>query len=248
VPSTPASWLRVNGSSLVMGWAGEAEFDVRQDPRPTVTATLSADDELDGAWCCCLSVVPLVLPLFGIEPLHASAVRTASGTLAVLGRSGAGKSTVAAALVSAGGSLQADDACAIDADGRLWPGPPFLRLADRAQATAVPGKTVGEYDGKAVVRPSRWDPRPTDIAAVVALDPGVDRSLTVTPADSRGALRMLLANVRAPAALADLRRETQLRALSALAGRTRVARLSYAPGRHRPAQVADAVTAWFAGC
>ncbi len=60
------------------------------------------------------SVQPLVLQALGLEVLHASAVLTASGVVALCGPTGAGKSTLAAALAQRGYAAWADDALVID--------------------------------------------------------------------------------------------------------------------------------------
>lgn len=50
----------------------------------------------------------------GLFPLHASCVRIGDGAVALTGRPGAGKSTLAAALMRRGHGLVADDVCVID--------------------------------------------------------------------------------------------------------------------------------------
>ena len=62
------------------------------------------------------AVTALVHTLRGRAVLHASAVSCDGVTVAAMGRSGAGKSTVAAMLCSAGGRLVADDVLALDRD------------------------------------------------------------------------------------------------------------------------------------
>jgi hypothetical protein len=64
--------------------------------------------------------------------LHAACVRIGSGAVALTGRTGAGKSTLAAALVRRGHALVADDVCVIDAAAsngpRVLPSFPRLKL------------------------------------------------------------------------------------------------------------------------
>jgi len=68
----------------------------------------------------------------GLLPLHANAIAIGDGAAAFMGRSGAGKSTMAGALLDRGFPLLADDVCVVtqDADGRALaqPGLPRLRL------------------------------------------------------------------------------------------------------------------------
>ncbi|HEU5076819.1 MAG TPA: hypothetical protein VFU02_21665 [Polyangiaceae bacterium] len=54
-------------------------------------------------------VLPRALDLWGLNPLHSTAVATSRGVLAFLGASGTGKSTIAAALVARGCELVSDD-------------------------------------------------------------------------------------------------------------------------------------------
>jgi hypothetical protein len=56
------------------------------------------------------TVLPLALQFFGAEALHASAVLTPSGVVALCGDSGVGKSTLAHVLAGRGHELWADDA------------------------------------------------------------------------------------------------------------------------------------------
>jgi hypothetical protein len=55
----------------------------------------------------------------GLLPLHASAVATAAGVVALCGPSGAGKSTLAAVMAARGAQLIADDMVALGEDGHV---------------------------------------------------------------------------------------------------------------------------------
>lgn len=57
----------------------------------------------------------------GLPVLHATTVRTPAGDVAVVGRSGVGKSTVTAAMLEMGSTLVADDIAALD-HGAVRPG------------------------------------------------------------------------------------------------------------------------------
>ena len=77
-------------------------------------------------------VMPLVLGTPPRLALHASAVRTPQGVVAFVGRAGAGKSTMAAALGRSGWAVMADDCLIVEATGsggvRAAPSYPGLRL------------------------------------------------------------------------------------------------------------------------
>ena len=64
------------------------------------------------------SILPLVLQMCGTEVLHASAVTTEGGVLAICGVSGAGKSTLAYCLSQRGYGVFADDAVALRIERR----------------------------------------------------------------------------------------------------------------------------------
>jgi hypothetical protein len=71
-----------------------------------------------------------------ILPLHASAIETAHGCVGFIGRSGAGKSTMVAALSKRGHPIHSDDVCMLQtmSNGELvsWPGIRWIRLTDDA--------------------------------------------------------------------------------------------------------------------
>ena len=74
----------------------------------------------------------------GITPLHASAIDMEDGCVAFVGASGAGKSTVVAALARRGHEIIADDECFLQLDShgdlRAWPGIARIRLWEDARA------------------------------------------------------------------------------------------------------------------
>src|SRR5262249_30354623 len=85
----------------------------------------------------------------GITPLHASAIALADGCVAFVGASGAGKSTVIAALARRGHEIVADDECFLELDFngavQAWPGISRIRLWEDVRAA------LG-YDGPAIER------------------------------------------------------------------------------------------------
>jgi len=73
----------------------------------------------------------------GTYPLHGSAIDIVDGCVAFVGDSGAGKSTMVAALASRGHQVISDDLCVLEASEqgvRLWPGLNRLRLWEDALA------------------------------------------------------------------------------------------------------------------
>jgi len=100
------------------------------------------------------SVLPMALQVFGREVLHASAVLTPQGVVALCAVSGTGKSTVAFGLSQRGWPLWADDAVAFEASEsgikaiplpfeiRLWP--EVAAFFDRDTTAAHPNPDRGE--------------------------------------------------------------------------------------------------------
>jgi hypothetical protein len=83
----------------------------------------------------------------GVMPLHANAIEIDGRAIAFSGRSGAGKSTIAAWFFDRGYRILADDVCAIGFDGAgrplALPGIPRLRLW--REALEAGGRTTAEY-------------------------------------------------------------------------------------------------------
>ena len=103
-------------------------------------------------------VLPLAAALRGIELLHAAAVARDGGAVAVVGRSQAGKSTLAAAWLAAGAPLVADDVVALTRQGDeviVHPGPGLLSL--RHGAAALLGETALARIGRPVGRDDEGD-------------------------------------------------------------------------------------------
>jgi len=68
----------------------------------------------------------------GMPPLHASAAVFDGSAVAVMGDSGAGKSTTLRAMMAEGGLLLTDDQLIVSADGMAFPGFPSLKLWQNA--------------------------------------------------------------------------------------------------------------------
>lgn len=85
-------------------------------------------------------VLPLAAVLQGLDVVHASAVTFAGGVVALVGPSGAGKTTLATRLVARGAILITDDALALEVSGDrilAHPGPPFVAIERTDSALAA---------------------------------------------------------------------------------------------------------------
>jgi len=114
--------------------------------------------------------LPLVLGHEGFTVLHASACVTPAGTVAFLGPTGAGKSTIAAALGATGFPLMADDAVLLTQQGnadliavpayagsRLWSD--VLPVVDPRRRPTSRGRTKRRLDATTGFSGSRNSPR-----------------------------------------------------------------------------------------
>ena len=138
---------------------------------PVVASALGDDTErVESLWLS--SVLPLVVQARGTQVLHASAVSGRNGIVALCGLSGAGKTTLAAALMRRGHQLVADDALAFRVEAQeivAHPLPFELRLR--------PG-TAGLLGVDAATMPVRALPKGR-LSAVVVLKP-ISRPDTTT--------------------------------------------------------------------
>lgn len=117
-------------------------------------------------------VLALVALARGFEALHAGAVETAAGVVAIVAPSGAGKSTLAAELVRRGHRLFADDVLVLESTAgrvRAHPASPHLSLAD---GTTVAGTALGDLGGKRWIAVAAAASAPCEVAAVAILERG----------------------------------------------------------------------------
>jgi hypothetical protein len=113
--------------------------------------------------------------LDGFELLHAGAVIAEHGLIALVARTGGGKSTLAAEFLRRGATLFADDIVALQetADGLLaYPGPPLMNLPDALDPAQVGATVVAEFDDERWVAFERDSVGPTALGAVVLINRG----------------------------------------------------------------------------
>lgn len=229
-------WARETRDGIIAGWNAFAEYRVERD---SVMVTCEVD-EVQAAEAFVLSVLPMALPLFGLEPMHGAAVLTGSGALLVLGVSGSGKSSIAASLEERAFPLLAEDACAFDHEMSLWPGLPTLapRWDSAGQSALAP------YDEKMLRLASRHTSHPQKPAAVVLLQPtpGLP-SPRSRPIPSTKAFPLLLEQVRHPWLLAQERQALQMAVVAQLS-QLPVMSLELDPGTAAPQHSADAILEW----
>ncbi len=165
-----------------------------------------------------------LLRLRGKTVLHGSSVTVGTKTLLFLGASGAGKSTMAAALQARGGQVLTDDLVVLDESGRVLPGWRWLKLWPDS-ARFVPGtnrlhelttKRVGRVRGTVASR------RPDVVFLLSAEATPTDPESVVSPSCSNrwtrtDALDGLWSNVYGARTLAHIGLERTFRMCAALA-------------------------------
>jgi hypothetical protein len=174
-----ADWTDVDGrlavrtslhaSGALVDVVGVATYVVSDPTDVVVAVPVAGRPDADVVDAFDRSVLPLVLAYRGAHYLHASAVSTADGVVALCGTSGTGKSTVAAALGRLGYGFWGDDAVVFAT--RPAPQPPVsvrlpsaLRLDDAARGLVH--RCTGAGALAAVTEPGALGP----LAAVVVLE------------------------------------------------------------------------------
>jgi hypothetical protein len=172
----------------------------------------------DAAWQRFLvaQVLPFAAVVNGLEVLHASAVELGGGAVALVGRSGAGKTSLALALCELGAGFLADDVLALEllGDGLLGhPGTPLAGVVDGGRERMV---ATGGAAG------------PVPLAAVLCLERD-EHGPPVPSFEPIGDAAPLL-SATFNLMLCDERRLRRLLEACALAARGRVERVRFGPG------------------
>jgi hypothetical protein len=183
-PVSPASWKGSlkDGSELAIEWGIGGDLLLRYGPQ----ALFRLDSEATRLACAprdfasiswrrilCSRVLPLVALAHGREALHAAAVETPAGVVAIAGPSGAGKSTLAAELVMRGHRVFTDDVLVLSSAGGevlAHPGGPYLSVANGA--VAPPGETLDIIGDKRWIVVDEAAREARRVAVVVLLERG----------------------------------------------------------------------------
>jgi hypothetical protein len=140
----------------------------------------------------------------GLLPLHANSIAVGGSAIAFLGRSGAGKSTIAAWYHDQGFRVLADDVCVVTMDqATAWAQPGIPRLRLWKDALEASGRVTGDYersfddmDKFDVPTRAANQVRALQLAALYVLDPpesGVGRS-AIRRLPGAAAVEALVAN------------------------------------------------------
>lgn len=181
--ASPSAWrgrLR-DGAELSIAWGrdGDLLFGYGSDARyllePGGERMLCAATRIESlGWQRVLlsRVLPVVAIARGYEALHAAAVETPTGVVAIAGASGAGKSTLAAELLRRGYRLFSDDVLVIGSGGErvlAHPGGPHLNL-DSGGEHGLGVEVLGELGGKLWAVTEEAATAPAPVAAVALLE------------------------------------------------------------------------------
>ena len=115
----------------ILRFPGLADFDLALDGTAATGHPVPGTDEATVEHLYVNQVVPLALSRQGQPTFHASVVTVQDGAMAFLGRTGLGKSTLAASFALAGAAFLTDDALVIEESDeaiRALPSHPSLRL------------------------------------------------------------------------------------------------------------------------
>jgi hypothetical protein len=139
------------------------------------------------------TVLPLILPALGLQVIHASAVTSSRGVVALCGVSGAGKSTLAVGLARRGYAIWADDAVAVDTAGCqpvAVPLPFTIRLRSDSARFFSRG---GAPSGPIAADPLRAEPAPLALLCLLERAPDA-AAVAVERLDAASACRAALAH------------------------------------------------------
>jgi hypothetical protein len=145
---------RGSAGDLLFTYGELARFRLHPQMRRLDCAPL--DSGLDWQRVLIGKVIPSISVMLGYEGLHAAAVDSPDGVVAIMAQSGSGKSTLALELLSRGWSLFADDVLTLSEAGgavRAHPGTPHMNLAEHLP-DAIHPQTLGETLG--ILAGERW--------------------------------------------------------------------------------------------
>jgi ABC-type branched-subunit amino acid transport system ATPase component len=223
--------------SLYVSWEQYAAYEIDTSSEPfSAAVSLGGVSEIQATLGFLISVLPLALPLLDLEPLHGAAVEDETGRVyLILGDSGVGKSTIANELRRRGWRVLTDDACAVDAMGRVSPGPPVL-----AVRVGEDSNDRMRYVDKEVSLLTDMPTAPMLVAGVFVLERGEQRSGQL---DQGSAFSTILRYVRAPSMFRERRRSLQLAVCAEMAGRPTVL-MNFEADDGGAARLADEIEGW----
>lgn len=177
------SGQRAADGSWRLAYGQDALFFVSADAD---TVLCGPEDPQDPAWQRVLldAVLMVASVAAGFEVLHAGAVGTSAGVVAVAAESGGGKSSLVAELMRRGHPLFCDDILVLDRgpDGvRSHPGPPVMNVPVSPEHFPIAeiGSVLATFGDEAWIAVRHVARRPRPLAAVCLLERGPDTTTQV---------------------------------------------------------------------
>lgn len=201
IPEAGQSVFEFGETEAYLGFGGIGHFCL---PRPGIV-TFERAPGADPGWVSLGllgAVMATVLHRRGLLTLHASGIDLHGRGAVFMGNKGAGKSTTAAAFISAGHRLLTDDVLPIDVSGdatfRILPGFPQLKLSESASrgialpdSTTTPISNIG-FNKSRLRLAGSFSALSVPPAAFYVLAPGDD--VAATPLSGTEAMTALMAN------------------------------------------------------
>jgi hypothetical protein len=136
-----------SGDGYLLRFPGLADFEVTADGKNVVAHPAEDTDAITVEHLYVNQLVPLALSRQGQPTFHASAVTVPGGAVAFLGRTGMGKSTLAASFALGDSKFLTDDALLIvetDSGCLVKPSHPSLRLWEDSKEALIERLLAGE--------------------------------------------------------------------------------------------------------
>jgi hypothetical protein len=166
-----------SGGGLLIRTASFGEHLLLEGGRTVLSSVAAVEPELWQRYVLG-QVLPLTASVQGLEVFHASAVALEGGVLVLAGGSGAGKSSLAAALIASGeGAFFADDVVALDATAfglTAYPGTTLMSIPrdlDPELRAALPTGQPWVADERKEIASVRGERRPQPVLAFLRLTP-----------------------------------------------------------------------------
>ncbi len=166
-----------HGDWIILAWHG-ARFGVMRG-----RVVVDAADYALAAHLLVPAVWSVVLSAHQRASLHGSVVERSGRAIATLGTSGSGKTTAALALIDRGWRLVTDDLLAFDAELRVFPGPPWVRILPEREEE----REESDAGGKLRIHPSTSS-QAVPLAAMIVLAPDHGRCVRLSGASAVAAL------------------------------------------------------------
>jgi hypothetical protein len=226
------------GGDVLFSYADLARF--RLDPQMRRLECFPSDTGLDWLRVLISKVIPSISVMLGHEALHAAALDSPEGVVAIMAPSGAGKSTLALELLRRGWPLFADDVLTLDrCEGRVsaHPGTPHMNLAqERAEGdTQTLGETLGVVGGERWLAVTSTTTHKRPVRMLCLLERGSDLPLEIEALESSP---LPLAPYMLGLSSDPFRRRERFELYADLMASASLVRLT-GGAEHRPRQLAD---------